>query len=259
MIWQSWGHSDSTPAPGELDFAAGSLRDSYLGNRFLNWMNHYVHGHAAAPRRLRGSRTSATGSPTTSARRTPAPRSARPTPSATFSTRTPTAHAVPHRQRRARRREGRTSRPGRPPTPAPADAHVVLRDLRPRGQHGQPPAQRRPRHLRRVHHPPARRARRPGRVVRADAAPDAPTAAATQGGGPGGQLVLFAKLYDVAPDGTQMLHEPADLAGPGRRRDQAGDGARCRASCTGSRPVTGSGWRSRPATPPTRATPRRSR
>ena len=49
MIWQSWGHSDSTPAPGELDFDAKSLRDSYLGNRFLNWMNHYVKGTTSAP------------------------------------------------------------------------------------------------------------------------------------------------------------------------------------------------------------------
>jgi putative CocE/NonD family hydrolase len=33
----------------------------------------------------------------------------------------------------------------------------------------------------------------------------APLAAASQGNGPGGKLVLFAKLYDVAPDGTQKL------------------------------------------------------
>ncbi len=49
MVWQSWGHSHSEPAPGELDFDAASLRDSYLGNRFLDWMNHYVRGRAKAP------------------------------------------------------------------------------------------------------------------------------------------------------------------------------------------------------------------
>jgi predicted acyl esterase len=49
MVWQSWGHSDGTPAPGELDFGAASLRDSYLGNRFLDWMNHYVRGDGSAP------------------------------------------------------------------------------------------------------------------------------------------------------------------------------------------------------------------
>ena len=34
---------------------------------------------------------------------------------------------------------------------------------------------------------------------------DAPVAAQSQAGGPAGKLVLFAKLYDVAPDGTQKL------------------------------------------------------
>ncbi|RLV50160.1 CocE/NonD family hydrolase [Nocardioides mangrovicus] len=48
MVWQSWGHSDGTPAPGELDLTAG-LQHSYLGTRFLNWMNHYVRGDSSAP------------------------------------------------------------------------------------------------------------------------------------------------------------------------------------------------------------------
>lgn len=33
----------------------------------------------------------------------------------------------------------------------------------------------------------------------------APTTALTQSSGPAGQLTLFAKLYDVAPDGTKTL------------------------------------------------------
>jgi ABC-2 type transport system ATP-binding protein len=33
----------------------------------------------------------------------------------------------------------------------------------------------------------------------------APVAAQSQAGGPSGQLVLFAKVYDVAPDGTKVL------------------------------------------------------
>jgi len=50
MVWQSWGHSDGgMPAPGELDLSGDSLRDSFLGNRFLDWMNHYVRGRADAP------------------------------------------------------------------------------------------------------------------------------------------------------------------------------------------------------------------
>ncbi len=48
MVWQSWGHSGSTPAPGELDFGAASIKGSYLGRRFLSWMDHYVRGNASA-------------------------------------------------------------------------------------------------------------------------------------------------------------------------------------------------------------------
>jgi ABC-2 type transport system ATP-binding protein len=34
---------------------------------------------------------------------------------------------------------------------------------------------------------------------------DAPVAESSQTTGPGGHLILFAKIYDVAPDGTQTL------------------------------------------------------
>ncbi len=45
----------------------------------------------------------------------------------------------------------------------------------------------------------------------------APTAAATSGLGPAGQLVLFAKLYDVAPDGkASLIH---GLVAPARIAD----------------------------------------
>ncbi len=46
---------------------------------------------------------------------------------------------------------------------------------------------------------------------------DAPTAAATQGTGPGGKLVLFAKIYDVAPDGSKTLQHR--LISPARVAD----------------------------------------
>ena len=49
MVWQSWGHSGSTPAPGELDLDAPSIDDTYLGRRFHAWMDHYVRGDRSAP------------------------------------------------------------------------------------------------------------------------------------------------------------------------------------------------------------------
>lgn len=42
MIWQSWGHSGGTPAPGELDMA--NPASSYEGRRIGNWFDHYLKG-----------------------------------------------------------------------------------------------------------------------------------------------------------------------------------------------------------------------
>ncbi len=48
LLWQSWGHSNSTPAPGELDMA--HPQDSYEGRVVLGWFDHYLKGTAAAPK-----------------------------------------------------------------------------------------------------------------------------------------------------------------------------------------------------------------
>ncbi|WP_138894885.1 CocE/NonD family hydrolase [Streptomyces chryseus] len=46
MIWQSWGHSGgmSAPAPGELDLGRGNLETSYVGRRVLAWFDRHLHG-----------------------------------------------------------------------------------------------------------------------------------------------------------------------------------------------------------------------
>ena len=67
----------------------------------------------------------------------------------------------------------------------------------------------------------------------------APAAAITQASGPAGQLVLFAKLYDVGPDGTQQLIN--GLVAPARIADVTRPvHITLPASRTGSRPATGS-------------------
>ncbi|EPD67494.1 CocE/NonD family hydrolase [Streptomyces sp. HGB0020] len=45
MIWQSWGHSGgiTDPASGELDLAQGNLETSYVGRRILAWFDRYLH------------------------------------------------------------------------------------------------------------------------------------------------------------------------------------------------------------------------
>lgn len=41
MIWQAWGHSGGQ-VPGELDLAAGNLETSYVGQRVLAWFDRYL-------------------------------------------------------------------------------------------------------------------------------------------------------------------------------------------------------------------------
>ncbi|MET7699043.1 CocE/NonD family hydrolase [Streptomyces sp. NPDC005485] len=45
MIWQSWGHSGgrNDPASGELNLAQGNLETSYVGRRILDWFDRYLH------------------------------------------------------------------------------------------------------------------------------------------------------------------------------------------------------------------------
>ncbi|MFD9907009.1 CocE/NonD family hydrolase [Streptomyces sp. NPDC059063] len=44
MIWQSWGHSGGTnaPAAGELDLLKGNWESSYVGRRVLAWFDRYL-------------------------------------------------------------------------------------------------------------------------------------------------------------------------------------------------------------------------
>ncbi|MFJ8869368.1 CocE/NonD family hydrolase [Streptomyces sp. NPDC102473] len=42
MIWQAWGHSGGQE-PGELDLSAGDLETSYVGQRILAWFDRYLH------------------------------------------------------------------------------------------------------------------------------------------------------------------------------------------------------------------------
>jgi ABC-2 type transport system ATP-binding protein len=44
MIWQSWGHSDSTPAKGEFATDTSAL-STYEGKRVFHWFDHYLKGH----------------------------------------------------------------------------------------------------------------------------------------------------------------------------------------------------------------------
>jgi len=47
LIWQSWGHSNLNPAPGEYDQA--NLTSSYEGQAFLGWFDHYLKNSGPSP------------------------------------------------------------------------------------------------------------------------------------------------------------------------------------------------------------------
>ncbi len=44
MIWQKWGHSDSAPAPGELDLSNPDPATQYETKRISDWFEHYLRG-----------------------------------------------------------------------------------------------------------------------------------------------------------------------------------------------------------------------
>jgi ABC-2 type transport system ATP-binding protein len=203
MIWQSWGHSDSEPAPGELDFGAKSLRSSYLGNRFLDWMNHYVRGTAApvgprfaffrdwvrydtrpafagtSIRKAYAERSTFSQAPTATLYLT-GPDGLTPTRSGVVAGSASYANAGPAPTSYSETSGVEGSAVNNPPsdtqgtfaafTTAPLAAPANLVGSSQLHLHLQ-----------------------------------APAAALTQAAGPGGKLVLFAKLYDVAPDGTKTL------------------------------------------------------
>lgn len=204
MVWQSWGHSNLGPAPGELDLGADDIRDTYLGRRFLHWMDHYVRGRDAAPVGPRFSyfrdwvdydtdpavagraitKAYATKDHYPVGRGTPlylsgsdalvTDRDAVQRVSASYAN----SSAGPTSYSETSALEGDTV--NNPPSDTPGTFAAFRTDQL------------------------ARAVRIVG-VPRLTVTLDAPVAAGSQVGGPGGQLVLFAKLYDIAPDGTITL------------------------------------------------------
>ncbi len=48
MIWQSWGHSDSSPAPGEIDLSNPDPAAQYETGRISAWFEHYLKDRAVS-------------------------------------------------------------------------------------------------------------------------------------------------------------------------------------------------------------------
>ncbi len=201
MIWQSWGHSlGGEPAPGELDLGGTSdLRSTYLGGRFLDWFNRYVKDDTTVTTGpefayfkdwvdYSGIATPAYGTSTTypvgsplalylSAETLVTKKSAVKPGSQSYAN---AAGGVPTSYSETSSQGGSSTDP-LPPNDAPGTFAKWTSE-------------------------PLSAATVTVGMPKLTVKLDSPVAAASQAAGPDGQLVVFAKLYDVAPDGTKTLH-----------------------------------------------------
>jgi putative CocE/NonD family hydrolase len=211
LVWQSWGHSDSSPVAGELDLRHPA--DSYQGRQALAWFEHYVRGKGPAPeldfsyyRDWVFEETGDVEQAYTSA--------------ATFPVGTEQRFHLSSEST-----EGGSLVTDLTAVASGTSAYASTAVIGPNYTETAALDQSRP-----VFDPP-------GTAIRFSSAPlTAPvdvvgsprltvtldsTAAATQGLGPDGELVAFAKLYDIAPDGT-TVELPHRLISPVRIGDLAG-------------------------------------
>ncbi|NUP38686.1 MAG: CocE/NonD family hydrolase, partial [Streptomyces sp.] len=192
MIWQSWGHSGGM-VDGELNLTQGNLDTSYVGRRIMSWFDHYLggqhtdtgpafayyrdwitdpaHAYATAehlPALSRKLYLSGDGKLVDNSKKVALG-------SRTYANRlTPTSHS-----------ETSLAALGGLPDPAPFDTEGT--------------------YLAWTSEPLARTTDVAG-APRATLRVDSPQAAKAQdSGNAADRLVLFAKLYDVAPDGTKTL------------------------------------------------------
>ena len=198
MVWQSWGHSGSTPAPGELDLTNPDPATQYETARVADWFAHYLKGSSVS-----------TG-PTFAYFRDWITYSGIATPAYATSSTFPVGAArtlyLSGGQLLAQSSSDVTSGaqsfvtpPAGPPTSLnPLDvlgsyATGLPQALDVPGTYADWTTAALPAPLDVAGSPVAR------------ITVQAPTVAATQLAGPGGQLVLFVKIEDVAPDGTASL------------------------------------------------------
>ncbi|MFL6138250.1 MAG: CocE/NonD family hydrolase [Frankiaceae bacterium] len=215
MIWQSWGHSHGTPAKGELDLAAPG--STYEGQRFLAWFDHYLKGsgtptgpgfayyRAWVPFDGTGPDTVQYGQ----APAYPAGTTARLYASGS-------ASLVPSRSRVQAGSATFANAPGGVPT-SYSETSGTQGSYVP--DESTPPSDAPGTYVALSSAPLAGDLDVAG-VPTADLRLSAPTAAATRLAGPAGMVLVFVKVYDIAPDGSvDLVHRliaPARVSDPTR-------------------------------------------
>jgi putative CocE/NonD family hydrolase len=201
MIWQSWGHSQSTPAPGELNLDSPNPKTQYETKRVAAWFDHYLRGHkkvSTGPRftyfrdwvKYTGIATPAY------AKSTKFPVGTRRSYYLSGDgSLTASAAAV-----KSGSQSFTTPPAGAPTTVDPVDVIGSFSDQIPNSTEQDAPGTSAswtgPKLTKALNVVGS-----PSLNVRLSA----PSTAATQAAGPAGQLVLFAKVLDVAPNGTASL------------------------------------------------------
>jgi ABC-2 type transport system ATP-binding protein len=224
LEWQSWGHSHSAPVPGELDQRHPGA--SYQGQQVLAWFAHYLKGASSQPvpsfsyfRNWKYPSTGGTEADVAKAY------TAGPLPGSNVQTyylsgsdqggATVAGTSTGGGDLVGNPRQvlpGSSSYTGATFGPNYSETSAVESSLNP-----EPPVSDPPGTSIRFLTPPLSK---PLAVVgspQLTVTLDAPAVATSQVGGPGGQLVVFAKLYDVGPNGAVEL--PNRLISPARITD----------------------------------------
>ncbi|MGH3712226.1 MAG: alpha/beta fold hydrolase [Micromonosporaceae bacterium] len=199
MVWQSWGHSlGSAAVPGELDLSAEDIRATYQGRRIADWFDHWLRGMdtPTGPEidYFRDWVYEATGD---------------------VSQAYLSADAYPVGHQTALYLSGANQLTGSPGAVTPGQQSFTT------GAGSAPTSYSETSGLEGVYvnrppsdtagtyaaytSPPLSQDVAIAGVPTLDVTISAPTAELTQTGDPAGMLVLFAKVYDIAPDGTVTL------------------------------------------------------
>ncbi|MCA1712405.1 MAG: ABC transporter ATP-binding protein [Actinobacteria bacterium] len=192
MVWQKWGHSDSKPAPGELD-ARLAPSATYLGQMYADWFDHWLLGQGPVPSLdTEYFRDYAKG-----------------TGKAAYAS-APGYPVAPTKRLYLSGSDALTSDPS-----AVADGSAQFASVVPAGAptsfseipvvDQSDPVFDAPGTFAQWTTKPLTKDLEIAGVPAVTVQINAPTFAASSAAGPTGQLVLFAKLYDTAPDGTVTL------------------------------------------------------
>lgn len=200
MIWQSWGHSNGTPAPGELDLS-GDPAATYEGRRVLGWFDHYLKGLPVD-----------TG-PAFAYFRDYVPYTGIATPAYACAAAYPIPGELAAKlylsgsnalvPSRSQVQPGSTSYAN--PAGGGPTSYSETSGVQNRSPFSSIPPSDTPGTFARWDSAPLPTNVDVVGIPRLDVKVSAPTVAATQASGPAGQLLFFAKIYDVAPDGSVRL------------------------------------------------------